>query len=42
VIASKKVYAGSEIRVGQKIYETKQDREGGLFKLGDKGELVFN
>ena len=42
VIASKKVYAGSEIRIGQKNYETKQDREGGLFKLGDKGELVVN
>ena len=41
VIVSKKIYAGSEIRVGQKVYETNQDREGGLFKLGDKGELVF-
>ena len=42
VIASKKVYAGSEIRIGQKHYEAKQDREGGLFKLGDKGELVYD
>jgi hypothetical protein len=42
VIASKRVYAGAEIRIAQKQYEAKQDREGGLFKLGDKGELEFN
>jgi len=41
VVAEKKVFTGAEIRIGQKHYETKQDREGGVFKLGDKGELVF-
>jgi uncharacterized protein (DUF342 family) len=41
VVASKKVFAGAEIRVNQKHYEAKQNREGGVFKLGDKGELVF-
>jgi hypothetical protein len=42
VIAGKRVFAGAEIRVGQKHYEAKQDREGGIFKLGDKGELMFD
>ena len=41
VVVSKKVFAGAEIRVGQKHYEATQDREGGVFKL-DKGELVFD
>ena len=42
VVAEKRVFAGAEIRIGQKHYEAKQDREGGVFKLGDKGELVFD
>jgi uncharacterized protein (DUF342 family) len=42
VIASIKVFTGTEIRIGQKSYEAKQNREGGVFKLGDKGELVFD
>ena len=41
VIVTKKVFAGSEIRIGQKHFEANQDREGGLLKLGDKGDLVF-
>lgn len=41
VVASMKIFAGAEIRVGQKHYEAKQDREGGVFKL-DKGDLVFD
>jgi uncharacterized protein (DUF342 family) len=42
VVAEQHVFAGAEIRIGQKHYEAKQDREGGVFKLGDKGELVFD
>ena len=42
VEVSKRVYAGAEIRIGQKHYEAKQDREGGVFKLSDKGELIFD
>jgi uncharacterized protein (DUF342 family) len=42
VVASNKIFAGVEIRIGQKHFEAKQDREGGVFKLGDMGELVFN
>ena len=42
VVAEKRVFAGVEIRVSQKHYEANQDREGGVFKLGDKGELVFD
>jgi uncharacterized protein (DUF342 family) len=42
VVAEKKVFAGAEIRVGQKHYEAKQDREGGVLRLGDKGEIVFD
>jgi hypothetical protein len=42
VVALRKVFAGAEIRVGQKHYEATQDREGGVFKLGDSGELVFD
>ena len=42
VVAEKRVFAGAEIRVGQKHYEAAQDREGGVFKLGNKGELVFS
>ena len=42
VVAEKRVFAGAEIRIGQKHYEAKQDREGSVFKLGDKGELVFD
>ena len=41
VVAEKRVFAGAEIRIGQRHYEAKQDREGGILKLGDKGELVF-
>ena len=42
VVAEKRIFAGAEIRIGQKHYETKQDREGGMFKLGGNGELVFD
>lgn len=42
VIAETKIFAGAEIRVGHNFYEAKQDREGGVFKLGENGELVFN
>jgi uncharacterized protein (DUF342 family) len=42
VVATKRVFAGSEIRIGQRHYEAKQDREGGVFKLGIKGEIVFD
>lgn len=42
VIAEAKIFSGAEIRVGHNFYEAKQDREGGVLKLGDKGELVFN
>jgi len=41
VVAEKRIFAGAEIRLGQKHYEANQDREGGVFKL-DKGELVFD
>jgi uncharacterized protein (DUF342 family) len=41
VIAAEKVFAGTEIRVSQKHYEAKKDREGGVFRLNEKGELVF-
>ena len=41
VVAEKRVFAGAEIRIGQRHYEAKQDREGGVLKLGDKGDLVF-
>jgi uncharacterized protein (DUF342 family) len=42
VVAEKQVFVGAEIRIGQKHYEAKQDREGGVFRLDDKGELVFD
>ena len=42
VLVSKKVYSGVEIRLGQKHFMVKQDREGGRFKLADSGELVFD
>lgn len=42
VVAEKRVFVGAEIRIGHKHYETKQDREGCVFKLGDNGELVFD
>jgi uncharacterized protein (DUF342 family) len=42
VVAEKHVFIGTEIRIGQKHYEANQDREGGVFRLGDKGELVFD
>jgi uncharacterized protein (DUF342 family) len=42
VVALKKVFAGAEIRLGQKNFEAKNDREGGVFRLGDMGELVFD
>ncbi|MBI3902293.1 MAG: DUF342 domain-containing protein [Nitrosomonadales bacterium] len=42
VVAEKRVFAGAEIRIGQRHYEAEQDREGGVFKLGHKGELVFD
>jgi uncharacterized protein (DUF342 family) len=42
VVASGKIFAGVEIHIGQKYCEIKQDREGGVFKLGDMGEIVFN
>jgi hypothetical protein len=41
VVASMKIFAGAEIRIGKSHYEATQDREGGVFKLGDKGELMF-
>jgi hypothetical protein len=40
-VVSRKLFAGAEIRIGHKVYETKQDREGGVLKIGDKGEIVF-
>jgi uncharacterized protein (DUF342 family) len=42
VVVSRKVFAGVEIRIGPKHFEIKQDREGGVFKLGDMGEIVFD
>ena len=42
VIAIKKVFGGTEVRFGLKHYETAQDREGGIFLINEKGELVFN
>jgi len=42
VVVEKQVFAGAEIRIGQRHYEAMQDREGGVFKLGGKGELVFD
>jgi uncharacterized protein (DUF342 family) len=42
VVASRKIFAGVEIHIGQKYCEIKQDREGGVFKLGDTGEIVFD
>ena len=42
VVVSRRVFAGVEIRIGPKHFEIKQDREGGVFKLGDMGEIVFD
>lgn len=41
VIALHRLFAGAEIHIGQKLFEIKQDREHGVFKLGDSGEVVF-
>jgi uncharacterized protein len=42
VVVLKKVFIGAEIRVGQKTFVAKQDRESVVIKLSDTGELVFN
>jgi hypothetical protein len=39
-MAEKRVFAGVEVRFGQKRYSVVADREGGAFHLKE-GELVF-
>ncbi len=42
VVATKRIFSGVEIHINQKLFEAKKDREGGIFKIGEMGELVFS
>lgn len=42
VVVEKHVFGGTEIHIGLKRYNTTGDKEGGLFHIDDKGELVFD
>ncbi len=42
VVVEKNVFGGTEIRIGLKHYETTQDRQGGIFRISDEDELVFD
>lgn len=42
VIVEKRVYGGSEIQIGAKLFRVMEDREGGTIHLNEDGEIAFD